>query len=160
MLLLCLRADHEGVAGLRTACIREALPLLAEADRKALSAEQFVTVPPPSFGDGDQSTLSHAVLLNDPEDPDLRVDFAATRPMTDQAACALAALQSAFESTCRTVRLCQGDLAIVDNRVTAHGRTAFTPRYDGRDRWLQRAYVLADLWRSRSRRPGDGHVLV
>jgi L-asparagine oxygenase len=41
-----------------------------------------------------------------------------------------------------------------------HGRTAFTPRYDGRDRWLQRIFSLRDLRRSRDFRPDDGHVLV
>ena len=163
VMLLCLRRDHEGVAGLRTACIREALPLLADADRAALSAEQFVTDSPPSFtdhGNGRKSPPAHAVLVNDPEDPDLRVDFSATKPTTDSAARALTALQSALEATCHTLRLRQGDLAVVDNRVAVHGRTAFVPRYDGRDRWLQRTFVQADLRRSRSHRPGDGSVLV
>ena len=49
---------------------------------------------------------------------------------------------------------------MVDNRVTVHGRTAFRPRYDGRDRWLQRTFVAADLRRSREYRPGDGYVLA
>jgi L-asparagine oxygenase len=159
VMLLCLRSDHEGVAGLRTACVREALPLLSADDREALSAEEFVTVPPPSFGDHARAT-PHAVLFGAPEDPDVRVDFAATRPTTQRAARALSALQEAFGRTSSTVRLRQGDLSIVDNRVTVHGRTAFTPRYDGRDRWLQRTFVLADLRRSRSHRPDDGHVLV
>jgi L-asparagine oxygenase len=48
----------------------------------------------------------------------------------------------------------------VDNRVTVHGRTAFQPRYDGRDRWLQRTFALADLRRSRGYRPNDGYVLA
>jgi L-asparagine oxygenase len=36
-------------------------------------------------------------------------------------------------------------LLIIDNRRAVHGRTAFTPRYDGRDRWLKRAYLVSDL---------------
>ncbi|GAQ60052.1 L-asparagine oxygenase [Streptomyces scabiei] len=46
------------------------------------------------------------------------------------------------------------------HRITLHGRSAFTPRYDGRDRWLQRTFAFSDLRRSRDHRPGDGTVLV
>jgi len=49
---------------------------------------------------------------------------------------------------------------IVDNRVTVHGRTAFRPRYDGADRWLQRTFAVADLRRSRDHRPDDGYILT
>ena len=56
--------------------------------------------------------------------------------------------------------LAPGDMAILDNRVTAHGRTAFQPRYDGADRWVQRTFVVADLRRSRDHRPHDGYVLT
>ncbi len=66
----------------------------------------------------------------------------------------------ACERLARTLRLTPGDLVIIDNRVTVHGRTAFQPRYDGADRWLQRTYVTTDLRRSRDHRPHDGHVLA
>lgn len=158
VLLLCLREDHERRAGLRTVCVREILPLLGEDTRACLSSPEFATEPPPSFGSG-ESVPAHPVLLGDPADPGLRVDLAATRPLTARAADALEELRHAFAATARTVYLAPGDLAVVDNRVTAHGRTAFTPRYDGMDRWVQRTFVLADLRRSRAYRPGDGYVL-
>lgn len=157
--LLCLRADHERVAGLRTSCVREALPLLREESREALHRPEFVTVAPPSFGGGGE-TEPHSVLSGATEDPDLRVDFAATRALTDRAGAALAELETSLTAVEHTIQLVRGDLAIVDNRVTVHGRTAFRPRYDGGDRWVQRVFVLTDLRRSRDLRPGDGAVLV
>lgn len=160
LMLLCLRADHDRVAGLRTACIRQVLPLLSQNNKEALFTKEFATSPPPSFGVSSDPTVVHAVLSGDPTDPDIRVDFAATTPQTDRAQQALSELQQAFGAIAQTTRLEPGDLAIVDNRVTVHGRTAFTPRYDGNDRWLQRTFVLADLRRSRSHRPSDGNVLV
>jgi hypothetical protein len=63
-------------------------------------------------------------------------------------------------TTAQTLYLGPGDLAVVDNRVTLHGRTAFRSRYDGLDRWLQRDFSVRDLCRSRDYRPADGHVLV
>jgi hypothetical protein len=43
------------------------------------------------------------------------------------------------------VRLLPGDLVIVDNRRAVHSRSEFEPRWDGKDRWLQRTYVSRDL---------------
>jgi L-asparagine oxygenase len=159
VMLLCLRSDHEGIAGLRTVCARQAVPLLDDAVRAALLADEFVTAAPPSFGQG-ESTESHAVLTGAPEDPDIRVDLAATTGLTPRARAALQELRTAFDRTALVHRLTPGDLAIVDNRITVHGRTGFQPRYDGRDRWLQRTFVTNDLRRSRHQRPADGYVLM
>ncbi|MDT5038835.1 MAG: L-asparagine oxygenase [Micromonosporaceae bacterium] len=160
ILLYCLRADHDGVAALRTACVRTFLPLLGADTRGTLFRPEYVTMAPPSFGPAAKwSGEPHAVLFGAPDDPEIRVDMAATRPQTPGGAAALAELQDVFERAGTAVRLAPGDLAVVDNRTTVHGRSAFVPRYDGEDRWLQRTYVLADLRRSRHHRPDDGHVL-
>lgn len=161
VLLLCLRADHERVAMLRTACIRELRPYLSDDTVQALFREEFSTAAPPSFGGSPGAPAPvHAVLTGAPDDPDLRVDMAATKPLTERAAEAMARLGEAFDERANDIRLVPGDLAIVDNRVTVHGRSGFMPRYDGEDRWLQRTFALADLRRSRSLRPADSYVLV
>lgn len=159
VILLCLRADHERVAQLVTACIRTALPLLRDDTRESLFSPEFVTEAPPSFATSG-ATSPHAVLYGAPEDPDIRVDFAATTPLTRRAKASLIELEQVFGETACPVKLAPGDLAIVDNRVAVHGRSAFTPRYDGKDRWLQRTFVTADLRRSRDHRPQDGYVLA
>jgi L-asparagine oxygenase len=160
VLLLCVRPDHERVAELRTVCSRQILPKLSDAARHVLGSQNFVTQAPPSFGAGAAETRPHPVLLGDPDDPDLRVDEAATVPIGDSAKAAMDELSTLFENSFRAIRMRAGELAIVDNRVTVHGRSAFTPRYDGRDRWLQRTYVLADSRRSRDHRANDGYVLM
>jgi L-asparagine oxygenase len=159
VMLLCLRADPDGRAGLRTASVRELLPVLSTATRQALAAPEYVTAPPPSFSNRRAAT-PHPVLSGAPDDPDIRVDLAATNPLTPRAANALTELHEAMEDTGHTVYLSPGDLVLVDNRVAVHGRTAFRPRYDGTDRWLQRVFVATDLRRSRPYRPGDGYVLL
>ncbi|MGW2182493.1 TauD/TfdA family dioxygenase [Streptomyces sp. NPDC001732] len=160
VMLLCLRADHEGVAGTRTACVREVLDRLGPGAREALSRPEFRTEAPPSFGSGCADAPLHPVLGGSWEDPDLRVDFSATRATTAAGTAALAELGALFEEVSATSSLLPGDLVIVDNHVTVHGRTAFRPRYDGRDRWLQRTFALTSLRRSRKWRPDDGYVLV
>ncbi|ATZ23356.1 L-asparagine oxygenase [Streptomyces lavendulae subsp. lavendulae] len=161
---LCLRADHDRIAGMRVAGIRQALPLLTPASRQALFAPEFVTTPPPSFSPDAAANKSgvepRPVLSGAVEDPDIRMAQLVTTPLTPRAAAALTAFGRACEVTARTLCLNPGDLVIIDNRVTVHGRTAFHPRCDGADRWLQRTYVTTDLPRSRDHRPHDGHVLA
>ncbi|CAM4411780.1 clavaminate synthase family protein [Nocardia ninae] len=160
VLLLCLRADHDGVAGLRTACLREVLPLLSAVSRKVLFTPEFRTAPPPSFGVDNTIVAPQPLLSGAPEDPDIRMATIATTALTPRAVTALTAFGHACNTAARTTRLTPGDLVIVDNRVTVHGRTAFRPRYDGADRWVQRTFAIADLRRSRDHRAHDGYVIT
>ena len=48
----------------------------------------------------------------------------------------------------------RGDLLVVDNSRCVHGRSPFTARFDGSDRWLQRAFVVASLAPSAADREG------
>ncbi|MEU7517578.1 clavaminate synthase family protein [Streptomyces sp. NPDC042898] len=164
VIFLCLRADHDQIAGMRVAGIRQALPLLTPASRQTLFAPEFITTPPPSFGPdaaaSGPGTEPRPVLSGAVEDPDIRMAQLVTTPLTPRAAAALAEFGRVCEATARTLHLTPGDLVVIDNRVTVHGRTAFHPRYDGADRWLQRTYVTTDLRRSRDHRPHDGHILA
>ncbi|WP_433393080.1 TauD/TfdA family dioxygenase [Micromonospora sp. KLBMP9576] len=157
--LLGLRPDHDHEAGLLIASVREAAELLPEDTRAVLAERRFVTTAPASFGASGTPT-PHAVLEGDGEDPDVRVDFTSTSALDPRAAAAIDEFGQAVRSVCRTVELLPGDLVVVDNRITLHGRTSFRPRYDGRDRWLQRAFAYLDGRRSRPARIGGGNVLT
>ncbi len=157
--LMCLRNDHDNGAGTLVTSIRRALPRLADEDVKILSVPRFVTAPPPSFRSG-ADALPHAVLGGSPEDPDICVDFNATAALDDEAAAALGRLHAALEEVATSLVLSAGQMAFLDNRIVLHGRSSFSPRYDGRDRWLHRVYVHLDHRRSRPRRTGNGAVLA
>jgi L-asparagine oxygenase len=158
--LMCLRNDHDDSAGLRVSCVRRAVGLLNPLARKLLAQDKFITEAPSSFTGLDGVAPAHAVLTGDPEDPDVRVDFTSTHPLDDEARVALNQLKDAFDAVSHTIVLRSGQLAVVDNRVTIHGRTAFQPRYDGMDRWLHRTFAHLDHRRSRALRAGNGNVLV
>ncbi|MEU8264308.1 TauD/TfdA family dioxygenase [Micromonospora sp. NPDC048999] len=158
--LCCLRSDHDNRAGLQVASIRRALAHLTEEARSVLGEARFRTAAPASFGPLGTTAPAHPVLAGDPADPDLIVDFESTAPVDEAAAAALRELAAALHAVRRTVVLAPGDLALVDNRLATHGRTAFAARYDGRDRWLQRVFIHRDFRRSRALRPGGGHVLT
>jgi L-asparagine oxygenase len=159
VVLLCLRCDHDGRAGLLVAPGRRAVRLLPDDAARVLYEPRFVTVPPPSFGTAEDAKTFHPLLEGAPDDPAVRLDLHATYPMDDDAAAGMACLRDALSSVAGTVYLKPGDLVVLDNRITLHGRTPFTPRYDGQDRWLHRAFVQLDYRRSRAERPANSHVL-
>jgi L-asparagine oxygenase len=157
--LFCLRNDHDGAAGLRVASIRRALELIPNDVQQVLFEPRFTTEAPPSFVDGGIHKSAHPILSGHVEDPNIRVDFTSTRGLDSQAAGAMARLADALFEVTDTMTLDPGDLVVVDNRLALHGRTAFTPRFDGKDRWLHRTFVHLDSRRSREFRAGNGNVL-
>lgn len=157
--LLCLRPAHEDRVGTQVASIRRALALVDEQTRTVLHEPRFLTEAPPSFRS--TGTADPAPVLDGAwEDPDIRVDFHATSGLDEDAEKSLAHLREALWAVRTDVVLRPGDMIFVDNRIVVHGRVAFSPRYDGADRWLHRVFVHLDHRRSRGFRPGDGAVLI
>ncbi|MFJ6701089.1 TauD/TfdA family dioxygenase [Streptomyces sp. NPDC091272] len=146
--LICLRGDRDGLAATVTGGIGDVLPELNEETVAALRRPEFRTRFSTSFvHDTDEEVLTPSVpvLSGTESNPDLRVDFHGTVGTTPAAQAALAALEKAVLRSLRGLVLEPGELIILDNRRTVHGRTGFFPHYDGADRWLRRSFALADL---------------
>jgi alpha-ketoglutarate-dependent taurine dioxygenase len=58
----------------------------------------------------------------------------------------------ALDAVVTEIVLRPGDICFIDNYRVIHGRNAFSPRFDGTDRWLRRLNIARDLRKSRSRR--------
>ncbi|MDT9682187.1 TauD/TfdA family dioxygenase [Streptomyces sp. TRM76323] len=146
--LLCLRPDHDRRAATMVASVREAEPLLSAADRELLRTDRYRSRFPLSFTRGlaeDERPVTdpHPVLTDGPADaPGTRVRFNMHNTFGTDAPAqeALERLNRAMHTVHRAVRADRGDLLLVDNRIVVHGRSDFTPRYDGEDRWLRRFY--------------------
>ena len=54
---------------------------------------------------------------------------------------ALRVLREGIAETAAQTTLGPGDLVVIDNLHMVHGRTQFSPRYEGNDRWLQRCLM-------------------
>ena len=70
----------------------------------------------------------------------------------EESAAALDELIAALTDNLTGVALRPGQVLFVDNFKAVHGRSPFTARYDGRDRWLKRLNVARDLRKSRAAR--------
>lgn len=158
LLLLCLRGDPQATTTL--ASIRETVRMLPLGVRRTLFEPRFRTAADESYVGKRPTQLGLAipVLTGDWDEPNLVFDADLMVGIDEEADAALAALSAAVESCHTGVVLEPGDLLVVDNSVAVHGRSPFTPRFDGTDRWLQRTFVVSDLVPSAGER--DGRIIA
>lgn len=156
LLLLCLRGDRDGVARTTLASVREVAPLLDPVTRDVLAQPRFRTAIDESYLAGGRSCLGEPapVLYGDPSHPHVLFDADLMVGTDLQAQRALDQLSTVVAAHHTGVVLESGDMLIIDNTVAVHGRSPFTPRFDGFDRWLQRTFVVSDLSSSAGQRCG------
>jgi L-asparagine oxygenase len=154
LLLLCLRGDPQ--AATTVSSIHEVRDLLDDTTWSTLFEPRFRTAVDESYLDGRVGELGppRPVLSGDRDHPSMVFDVDLTHGTDSAAEAALRALADATSACNTSVVLETGDLLVVDNTIAVHGRTPFTPRFDGTDRWLQRAFVVADLAPSAAERRG------
>ncbi|MFF8838145.1 TauD/TfdA family dioxygenase [Streptomyces sp. NPDC015130] len=156
--LMCLRPDHERRAETVLGSVGRVLPLLSERTRALLRRPLYRLRVSSSFGDGSTGLTTDPVpvLSGAADAPELLADFHAMEPLGNEARSALEELRTAFLASLSGAVLDVGDLLVVDNRSAIHGRSPFTARFDGTDRWLRRCFAVADIRRSRAARaPGS-----
>ncbi|MGY5125326.1 clavaminate synthase Cs1 [Streptomyces nigrescens] len=144
VMLACTRADHERTAATLVASMRKALPLLSAEVRERLFERKMPCCVDVSFRGGipDPGAIARVTpLYGDPEDPFLGYDRELLTPGIPEDVAAVDALSKALDEVTEAVYLTPGDVLIVDNFRTTHARTPFTPRWDGKDRWLHRVYI-------------------
>jgi L-asparagine oxygenase len=146
--LVCLRPDHDREARTLVASARDIADALPRSDVEVLRAPLFQTRMPTSFltEPDAEEVLSdpQPVLTGRRDDPRICVDSFNTVPTTAEAERSLRELVRVLKSKLDGPALEPGDLLMVDNRRAVHARTAFRPRYDGEDRWLQRVYAVCE----------------
>ncbi|WFB10900.1 TauD/TfdA family dioxygenase [Streptomyces sp. LX-29] len=142
LMLGCLR-NHDRVAT-TAASIRHTA--LDPADVALLCEPLLPILPDDSYATARASALPPPpVRTLWPSETGLTLRFDPAYTPLDQAPpahrAAYARLERELARVTVTVRLTPGDILLVDNDVTVHGRVPFRARYDGTDRWLKRASV-------------------
>ncbi|MDN3294955.1 TauD/TfdA family dioxygenase [Streptomyces ficellus] len=156
LVLSCLRADHEGVAGTYYADARDICRAVDAGTLDILRSPLFRMNAPGSYVRdvaGGAEVLSEPVpMISGPEAfPEVTAAANGIRPVDDRARSALDRLQAACREVAHEVFLRPGQALLINNRKGLHARSRFTARYDGRDRWLQRTYVRRNQWDIRYR---------
>lgn len=153
LLLLCLRGDS---AARTTLCSFDAVSEDFDSDELAILREpRFRTGVDASFG-GSPNDLGDtiAVLSGSRDNPTFVFDADLMIGVDREADHLLQKLRARITENATSIVLQAGDLLVIDNFRAVHGRSPFRARFDGTDRWLQRAFVVSDLAPSACDREG------
>jgi hypothetical protein len=154
LLLLCLRGDPSAHTTL--ASVHDIMDHLPDDVVDAMFEPRFRTAVDASFLAGRANELGPArpLVTGTRDEPTFIFDADLTVGIDSAAEDVLVAVRSAIAEVETSVVLEPGDLLVVDNNVAVHGRSPFSARFDGTDRWLQRAFVVTDLAPSAADRIG------
>ena len=154
LLLLCLRGDPSAATTLCS--VDDIVALLPPATVEVLRQPRFRCGVDESFGAGSAWVAEPAPVIEEAADGTLVLTFDGELTLgTDaRAKAAIGEVNEAIGRARTAVTLDTGDLLIVDNHRAVHGRSPFTARFDGTDRWLQRTFVVSSLGPSAGERLG------
>ncbi|KPA88234.1 MULTISPECIES: TauD/TfdA family dioxygenase [Pseudomonas] len=131
----------------RIVAIRDVLDILPDFVEQELQRPNFSVRRPDSFGQ-EGNVLENVPLLYQPPAGGLhcRYNKAAVSATTANAdfAMQLFSATANHPDVIRHILLQPGDMLIFKNQQTLHARDGFTPRYDGRDRWMIRVFGVDD----------------
>jgi hypothetical protein len=152
--LLCLRGDD--AAATLLCSVADCLPHLDAQTIAILHEPRFRTRPDESFLEpGTVGALGAPMaILEGAGTPTFTYDEDLMVGIDPGAQAALDQLRAVVRDHASSIVLHAGDLLVVDNHRVVHGRTSFAARFDGTDRWLQRAFVVPDLAPSADERTG------
>lgn len=158
LLLLCLRGDP--AAHTTLVSVHELMDRLPDDVVDIMFEPRFRTAVDASFLGERTNELGPArpLITGTRTEPTFIFDADLTVGTDAEAEDVLAQVRDLIETIKTSVVLEPGDLLVVDNNVAVHGRSPFTARFDGADRWLQRSFVVTDLAPSAGQR--DGRVIT
>lgn len=146
VMLLCLRGDHNAVT--TYANIEDIINLLDQEVINYLQDCAYAVGIDQSFkkpGKKYEETILSILKKIKHDEYDFIYDEDLMKPINIFSSMAIDKLAQSISKCVKEVVLKTGDLLIIDNNKTIHGRKPFQPRYDGTDRWVQRMLVRKQL---------------
>lgn len=145
VLLLCLRGDATAVT--TYADVEEIISYLDQETISYLEKSWYITSVDDSFRTNGEPDCEFQLPILSKKDDGYHMiyDEALMRGINLFAATALEKLSEAIKKSIKEIVLQTGDLLVIDNNKTIHGRKPFQPRYDGTDRWVQRLLIRKNL---------------
>jgi L-asparagine oxygenase len=140
--LHCLRDDPSCLTIL--ADCEAGFATLSAEHRALLTSRDFLTAPGASFRRSNTAASSspHAIKGQRFGRTSFKFNAHNTVGLGGAAQAAFDAFLAAIRDCAVHVCLAEGQTALINNLVVAHGRSAFEPRFDGSDRWLRRFYIV------------------
>jgi L-asparagine oxygenase len=164
VLLLCLRGDD--AVATTYADDFDIVPKLSQEAISILQKTWFTTQIDQSFRSNGQPDVHIPTPILEKTNNDWKITYDSwfmkavgdgSSESLSQADRALQEMRDAVNESTKEVVLKTGDLLVINNDCTVHGRKPFQPRYDGTDRWVQRMLVIREIPPSEHI---DGHVIT
>jgi len=162
--LLCLRGDSTAVT--TYAYVDDIVKHIQPISLAILTRLWYVTTLDDSFRTGGEEDMElYCSILREINDGvtgsnslyEITFDEVLMRGTNKQADEAINELKAAIKLCVKEIVLKTGDLLILNNKTTIHGRRPFQARYDGTDRWVQRMLAVYTLPPVNQL---DGHVIT
>lgn len=100
------------------------------------------------------------IIAGAEEDPTIIFDQDLMRGVSEEAHAMVARITEVYHAHRHAHVLQPGQILLVDNIRAVHGRSPFTPSFDGSDRFIVRSFAVRDLVRTRYARPGNGRMVA
>jgi len=136
---------------------------IKDSIKKILFENNFIFLKDNNFVTTDTSEILEPIMFGDFNSPYIKIDpsFMKVEAGNDRAKSALEIVIKEIQKNLQEVVLNKGDVLFIDNYRVVHGRKAYTPRFDGTDRWLKRVNIAIDLRKSRAlRETSNFHVIA
>ncbi|MFZ4104909.1 TauD/TfdA family dioxygenase [Flavobacterium sp.] len=157
VLLFCLRGDPSAIT--TYANFFDILKQLDESVINILKKKCFTTGIDISFRSNGE--LDQQIYLSIIDEVGSLLSFTYDEALIDgvngESRNALHLTKLAIQNCTQEIVLATGDLLVIDNKKTIHGRKPFQPRYNGTDRWVQRVLVKKEIPPSNQI---NGHIIT
>lgn len=100
------------------------------------------------------------IIAGAEDDPTVVFDQDLMRGITEQAQEMVRRVTEIYQSHRHAHTLTPGQILLVDNVRSVHGRSPFSPAFDEHDRFIIRSFAVRDLVRSRYARPANGRMIA
>jgi L-asparagine oxygenase len=101
-----------------------------------------------------------SILSADLEDPHLVFDQDLMYGVTEDSQHMIDKIVDIYYKERLTHVFVPGDIVIIDNRRSVHGRSTYHPKYDGKDRFLIRCFGIIDMKRTEYARPSESRMIA
>ncbi len=162
--LACLRGHPDAKTYVLPAHVL--LEHMTPFERKLLRRELWTTGVDGSFKLGGHEFIEGdlrgplAIIAGAQDDPTIVFDQDLMAGVTAEAQALIARVVEVYRAHRFSVTLEPGQILLVDNLRAVHGRSPFTPSFDGSDRFISRSFAIRDLVRTRYARPGGSRTVA
>ncbi|WP_208612179.1 TauD/TfdA family dioxygenase [Xenorhabdus beddingii] len=142
LLLTAIRSRDEQNVPTTLVDVSSVLDCLSESELSLLQDKNYLIRAPYSFSDGDDVYYRRSLAnFSGKKSYSFNFNLGVIHCSTQESKELFEKVRQLCNQYAFEVLLSPGSALVIDNNKMLHGRSLFKPKFDGKDRWLQRLYV-------------------